>query len=89
MGIVELLPMTQPAAKPHEKRSNDSPLKERKFENILIADESGLLDYSAMKEHEKKKVKENTDSEPNRLLWKATPDNSEKTRNIQTEEIHP
>ena len=28
MGIVELLPMTQPAAKPHEKRSNESPLKE-------------------------------------------------------------
>ena len=53
-------------------------------------DEERSNNYSAIKKHEKKKIRENTDSEVNKLVWKApneaeTPDNGAGTRNIQTE----
>ena len=55
-------------------------------------------DYSSMKEHEKKKIRENTDFEPSSLRWIAigrdpneaeASDNNARFINIQTKENHP
>ena len=57
------------------------PIKGQGVKPAAKTDEERSNSCSAIKKHEKKKIRENTDSEFNKLIWKApneaeTPDNS-------------
>merc|ERR1711872_545054 len=69
------------------------PIKGQGVKPAAETDEERSNKHSAIKDHEKKKIRESIDSEINKSVWKApneveTPDNGAGTRNIQTAGIH-